>query len=94
MLAAPRRANVALEYVRLLSTLITLNSALPWITFPLLVAAGQAPPHDDVLNTLGIPGAPPLVVGGVRRALHGGLGALPGADRGRAPRDQPLHGQG
>lgn len=75
MLAAPRRANPVLEMLKLLSTLAVLNSALPWIVFPALVAAGQAPPVDDVLNFLGASGATPLLVAGVFLALYiGGWG--------------------
>ena len=43
MLAVPRRAGLALELVKTLSTLMVLNSTLPWVVIPLLYTKGLAP---------------------------------------------------
>lgn len=76
MLAVPRRANPVLELLKIMGTLVALNSTLPWILFPLLVAAGQAPPRDDVLGFLGSSGVPPLVLAAAAVAVYVGGWAL------------------
>ena len=51
MLATPRRANLALQAVKLLSALVVLNTLLAWIVIPVLFWAGRAP-SDDVTQFL------------------------------------------
>ncbi len=72
MLAAPRRANLALESLKVAGTLVALNTLLAWAVLPLLVWAGQAP-SDDAVNFLHNSGVPPLwVTGAALLAYLGG----------------------
>ncbi len=70
MLAVPRRAGLALELVKTLSTLMVLNSTLPWVVIPLLYTKGLAPAGDDATRFLRQSGASPLWVAGAALALY------------------------
>jgi hypothetical protein len=57
----PKRANFALECLKVAGSLVFLSTLLAWVGLPLLVWAGQAP-SDDVVNFLNNSGVHPLVV--------------------------------
>lgn len=61
MVMVPKRANFALECLKVAGSLVCLSTLLAWIGLPLLVWAGQAP-SDDVVNFLNNSGVHPLVV--------------------------------
>jgi len=65
MLAVPRRADAVLELLKTVSTLSVLSSLLPWMAFPLALAAGLRPPIDDVLSFIASSQWSPLVVAGL-----------------------------
>ena len=51
MLVVPKRANFALESIKVVGSAMFLSSLLAWIILPLIFWAGQAP-RDDVINFL------------------------------------------
>jgi hypothetical protein len=69
MLAVPKRANLALEGIKVVGTLMFLNTLLAWVVLPPLSWAGLAP-NDDVTNFVGHSGVHPLWVSGVALAAY------------------------
>ncbi|MCL6614616.1 MAG: M50 family metallopeptidase [Firmicutes bacterium] len=61
ILAVPKKANFALELIKVFGSIGFLNSLLPWIIFPLLFLAGKAP-GDDSTSFLRNSGVHPLWV--------------------------------
>ena len=61
MLVAPKRANLAIESMKVIGSLIFLNTLLAWIVLPVLILAGQAP-SDDVTHFIINTGIYPLWV--------------------------------
>jgi hypothetical protein len=48
----PRKAMLGLEVLKLLSSMLVLNTLLPWIVIPVLYPFGSAPASDDVTRFL------------------------------------------
>jgi hypothetical protein len=71
LLALPRQGNLAVESLKVGSTLVVLSTLLAWIALPLLFLAGNAP-SDDVTNFLRNSGLHPLLVSGAALALYAG----------------------
>jgi hypothetical protein len=69
MLAVPKRTNLALEWLKVVATLMCLNTLLAWIVLPVVYLSGQAP-NDDVTNFLNNSAAPPLLVSGAALLLY------------------------
>lgn len=63
MALVSKRANVALEVIKVLSSVIVLSTLLAWMVLPMLYWAGQTP-SDDVINFLNNSGVHPLWVTG------------------------------
>lgn len=61
MAAVPKRANLALESIKVVGTLVFLNTLLAWIVLPLFFWAGHTP-SDDIVNFLKNSGLHPLGV--------------------------------
>ena len=59
---APRKANFALEALKLASSVVVLNTLLVWIFIPFLSIFGRAPASDDVINALQYSQMPPLLL--------------------------------
>jgi len=57
----PRKANVTLETLKLISSMAFINTLLAWITLPVLFLFGNAP-SDDVTNFLRYSQIPPLLL--------------------------------
>ncbi len=74
-LLVPRRANLALESLKVFSSLVFLNTLLVWIVFPFLYMAGIAP-SDDSTNFLNNSGVFPPLVALVAILLYAGGWAL------------------
>ena len=51
IVAVPKRANLALESIKVVGTLVFLSTLLAWIVLPLFFWAGQTP-SDDIVNFL------------------------------------------
>jgi hypothetical protein len=65
----PRKANFSLEVLKLLSSMIVLNTLLAWIVIPVLYVFGNAP-ADDVTHFLNYSQIPPLLVTFVALVLY------------------------
>lgn len=57
----PRKASFSVEVLKLLSSMIVLNTLLAWIVIPFLYVFGKAP-ADDVIHFLNHSQMPPLLV--------------------------------
>lgn len=58
---APRKGSFILETLKLLSTMVVVNTLLAWIVLPVLFLFGRAP-SDDVTNFLNYSQMPPLLL--------------------------------
>jgi hypothetical protein len=67
----PRKTNFTLEALKLLSSMVVVNTLLPWIILPILFLLEQAPP-DDVTNFLRHSQMPPILLTFVALILYGG----------------------
>jgi hypothetical protein len=57
----PRKASFSIELLKLLGSMVVLNTLLPWIILPFLYMLGKAPP-DDVTNFLHYSQMPPVLL--------------------------------
>jgi hypothetical protein len=57
----PRKGSFILETLKLLSTMVVVNTLLAWIVLPILFLFGRAP-SDDVTNFLNYSHMPPLLL--------------------------------
>ncbi len=57
----PRKGSFTLETLKLLSTMVVVNTLLAWIALPILFLFGRAP-SDDVTNFLNYSHMPPLLL--------------------------------
>ena len=67
----PRRASFILESLKLLSSMMVVNTLLVWIILPILFLL-QKVPSDDVTNFLRDSQMPPLLLAGVALILYAG----------------------
>jgi len=67
---APRRANLSLELLKLVSAMAVVNTLLAWIIIPLLDLFGRAPAGDDVTHFLRASQMPPLLLTAVALSLY------------------------
>lgn len=67
---APRRANLSLEMLKLVSAMAVVNTLLAWIIIPLLDLFGRAPVGDDVTHFLRASQMPPLLLTAVAFSLY------------------------
>jgi hypothetical protein len=58
----PRKAGFTLEALKLISSMLVLNTLLAWIVIPLLDIVGKAPPSDDVTHFLRFSQIHPLLL--------------------------------
>lgn len=58
----PRKANFILETLKLVSSMVVLNTLLAWIVIPVLSIFGNVPPSDDVTHLLHFSQMPPLLL--------------------------------
>jgi hypothetical protein len=75
IIIVPKRANFALECLKVAGSLMFLSPLLAWIVLPMLFWGGQAP-SDDVINFLNNSGVHPLWVSGAAFLLFCGAWAL------------------
>ena len=61
ILLVPRKGSFTLETLKLLSTMVVVNTLLAWIALPILFLFGRAP-SDDVTNFLNYSHMPPLLL--------------------------------
>lgn len=61
LVLVPRKSSLSLELLKLLGSLIVLNTLLAWIMIPIFYLVGKAPP-DDVTNFLIYSQMPPLLL--------------------------------
>jgi hypothetical protein len=62
MSLVPKRANLVIETIKVISTIMFLSTLLAWIALPIGFLSGQAPAGDDVVNFLNNSGVYPLWV--------------------------------
>lgn len=67
----PIKAGFLVETLKLLSSMVVINSLLAWIILPLLFLLGHAP-TDDVTNFLGYSEMPPLLLTFTASVLYAG----------------------
>ena len=74
--AAPRRANALLEWVKLLTGIVTISSLLAWVVLPWLFLVGQRPGDDSItfISSSGV--HPALVSAGALLLFGAGLALL------------------
>jgi len=60
LLIIPRKATPLAEIMKLIASLIVVNTLLAWIIIPILVLINCAPPHDDVTQFIYNSGIPSL----------------------------------
>jgi hypothetical protein len=74
--AAPRRANALMEWVKLLTGIVTISSLLAWVVLPWLYLAGQRPGDDSItfISSSGV--HPALVSAGALLLFGAGLALL------------------
>ena len=73
MIAVPKRANYALEIIKIVSSLMFLSTLLAWVFVPVLVWQGRMVNGDDVANFLNHSGVHPLwVIGAALLAFGAG----------------------
>jgi hypothetical protein len=61
LLSAPRRGSALLEYVKLLTSVISISSLLAWVVLPWLYLAGERPGDDSITFIINTGIYPPLV---------------------------------
>ena len=69
MLVLPKKADMVLQWIKVIFTMAFLNSLLAWIVIPILYLSNTAPPSDDVTRFISRHGLPPLAVAGGALAL-------------------------
>lgn len=73
LLLAPRRANLLLETLKLITSAGVLGSLIPWVVIPLVVASGGGPVSDDAARFLQYSGLNPNWVAAFFAVLIFGL---------------------
>jgi hypothetical protein len=58
----PRKASFILETLKLISSMVVLNTLLAWIVIPVLYISEKAPASEDVTNFLNYSHLPPLLL--------------------------------
>lgn len=61
LFSAPKRGSALLEYVKLLTSIITISSLLAWVVLPWLYLAGERPGDDSITFIMNSGIYPPLV---------------------------------
>lgn len=67
----PRKSSFTLEVLKLLASMMVINTLLPWIILPILFLLGKAP-ADDVTNFLRYSEMPPLLLAFTALILYAG----------------------
>ncbi len=62
MISLPRKNDLNLQWIKIVSAMAFLNSLLAWVIVPFLYLNNSAPPSDDVTKFISNSGLPPLVV--------------------------------
>jgi len=71
MLLLPKRSGFILQWIKILSTMLFLNTLLAWIIVPFLYLSNSAPPADDVTHFITNSGFPPLAVALAALLIYG-----------------------
>ncbi len=67
----PRKGSFILEVLKLLTSMLVINTLLPWVALPILFMLGKAP-SDDVTNVLRYSQMPPLLLTFIALILYVG----------------------